>query len=117
MKQVTSCRGVSLVELLVAQVLVMMTVLALSGVLIAAHRYARQSANWLHAITLMVDAQETIRAGHVLDPLPAEETHKREVSITPDPTEARLRRVEVNISWNDGRPHSWSIVGFMPSVE
>ena len=117
MKRVGSCQGFSLIELLVAQVLVMLTVLAVSGALIAAQRYARGSANWMRAIALMVDAQETIRAGHGLEPLSEGDTHQRVVVAGVEPNQPRLRRAEVTITWNDGRPHSWSISNVMPSTE
>jgi hypothetical protein len=117
MKRVDSCQGFSLIELLVAQVLVMLTVLSVSGALIAAQRYGRSSANWMRAIALMVDAQETIRAGHGLEPLPEGDTHQRVVVTAIESNQPPLRRAEVTISWNDGRPHTWSIINVVPNME
>lgn len=116
-KRLKSCRGFSLVELLIALVVLTTASLTVATALIAANRHGLQTTNWLRAIVLMIDAQETVRAGHALDPQGEESHHQRRVVTTPDASDPRLRHVEITISWEDSMPHSWSLSTAMANVE
>lgn len=102
--------GFTLVEVLIAVVLLSVIALGLSSTLVSAQRARASSENWMRATQLAAQGMEQLRAGHALTPLDLPNGFSRSSSAAPWNGHARLDRLEVTVTWNDLELHSFQLV-------
>ena len=97
-------RGVTLIEVLVAVVLLSTMALALTQTLIASQRARAVSERWIQATQLAAEGLEQLRAGHALRPLRNAGDFERRGEVTAWHGHDGLLLLAVTVSWNDGAP-------------
>ena len=102
-------KGFSLVEVMVATVLLSAIALAVSQTLVGALRARAQSERWMQATQLATEGIEQLRAGHSLRTLAADVGFERTGSTMPWVGHPGVQRLEVTVSWNDGEPHTFQL--------
>jgi prepilin-type N-terminal cleavage/methylation domain-containing protein len=102
-------RGFTLIEVLMAVVLLSTMALALSRTLIASQRARAASERWMQATRLAAEGIEQLRAGQPVGPsrVPGDFDRRGEVTAWND--DDRLVRLAVTVSWNDGEPHDFQL--------
>ncbi|MFI5398844.1 MAG: prepilin-type N-terminal cleavage/methylation domain-containing protein [Candidatus Binatia bacterium] len=103
-------RGFTLVELLVALVLLSVAALGLTTTLISTHRALRAGEQWMEATQLAAEGIEQLRAGQIPAPAPSTGAFDRVAVMTPWDGHFGLQRLEVTVSWNDGERHTFQLV-------
>lgn len=102
--------GFSLVEVMVAVVLLSIMALGLSSTLVAAHRARADSERWMQATQLAAQGMEQLRAGHVLSAVEIPGAFTRSSSITPWSNHPGLYRLEVTVTWMDYPSRSFRLL-------
>lgn len=107
-----TCRtlaGFSLVEVMVATVLLSAVALAVTQTLVGALQMRARSERWMQATELATEGIEQLRAGHTLRPLPAGTAFERTGSVAAWSGHPGVQHLEVTVSWNDGEPHAFQL--------
>lgn len=102
--------GFTLIEVLIALLLLSTMALALTQTLIGTQHAQTVSAQWSHATQLAVEGIEQFRAGHTLTAVPADKGFERSGDVTPWDGHPGLYRLEVTVSWNDGEPRRLQLI-------
>jgi prepilin-type N-terminal cleavage/methylation domain-containing protein len=102
--------GFSLVEVMVAVVLLSIMALGLGSTLIAAQRARAHSEHWMQAIQLAAEGLEQLRAGHALAAVAIPGAFTRSSSITPWRNHPGLYRLEVTVTWEDSESRSFQLL-------
>ncbi len=102
MREPPAVSGFTLIELMVALVLLSVVSLDLATTLVSAHRGLVASNQWMRATQLAAEGLEQLRTGQVLEVGQADAEFRRSASESTWPGHASLRRLEVTVSWNDG---------------
>jgi prepilin-type N-terminal cleavage/methylation domain-containing protein len=103
-------QGFSLIEVLVALVVLSTLGLALTATLVHAQRTAASSARWLQATQLAAEGLEQLRAGQPLGPVRNNGNFTRSGSATAWNGHPGLYRLEVTVSWVDDTTHDVQLV-------
>jgi prepilin-type N-terminal cleavage/methylation domain-containing protein len=101
--------GFSLVEVMVATVLLSAVALAVTQILVRSMEVRAQSERSMQAIQLAVEGLEQLRAGHTLRSLPASAGFKRSANTAAWSVHPGVQRLEVTVSWDDGKSHSFRL--------
>ena len=101
--------GFSLVETMVATLLLSTIALAVSQTLVGTLQLRAQNERWMLATQLATEGIEQLRAGHTLHPVAASAGFERSGSVTPWNGHPGLQHLEVTVSWNDGQPHNFQL--------
>jgi prepilin-type N-terminal cleavage/methylation domain-containing protein len=99
--------GLTLVEVLIALVLLSVISLALGSTLVAAQRAQRVSEHWMQALQLAAGGVEELRAGRGLGRCPSQ--FRCSGQLTPVGAAMGLQRVEVTVEWDDDTAHSYQL--------
>jgi prepilin-type N-terminal cleavage/methylation domain-containing protein len=100
--------GFTLIEVLIAVVLLSTCGLALARTLVSAQQAQRTSEHWMTAVQLAAEGVEQLRQGRGIDPAPVGTGFERsgqEVSAGPE----QLCRLEVTVSWMDREPRRFRL--------
>ena len=97
-------RGFTLVEMLVAMLLLSTIALAVTTTLVSAQQARARSERWMQASQLATEGLERLRAGGAAVP-PAPAGYQRTASVALWNGHAGLYRLEVTVSWDDGSTH------------
>lgn len=101
--------GFTLIELMVALLLLSVAALALSTTLASTRRALTLSAKWMRAAQLAGEGIEQLRAGQVPDAGPTADGFSRAAAVAPWNGHAAVQRLEVIISWDDGGVHTFQL--------
>ncbi len=101
--------GFTLVEVLMATLLLSTVALGLTSTLVHAQRVRAASERWMLATQLAAEGIEQLRAGQALGPVLAA-GFERSGRTAPWSGHPGLQRLEVAVSWDDGQPHSFQLV-------
>ena len=101
--------GFTLLEVMVALVLLAEAALALATTLVSTHRALKLSREWMRAVQLASEGMEQLRAGQVPDAGPTADGFTRVAALAPWGGHATLQRVEVTVSWDDGGRHEFQL--------
>jgi prepilin-type N-terminal cleavage/methylation domain-containing protein len=101
--------GFSLVEVMVATLLLSAIALAVTQALVHALQVRARSERWMQATLLATEGIEQLRAGHALRSLPAGFGFERSGTIAAWSGHAGVQRLDVTVSWNDGTPHTFHL--------
>jgi len=93
--------GFSLVEVLVALVLLSFASLAVTSTLLTAQRSQRVAVRWGEAVQLAAEGVEQLRAGQALMSLPAGGRFRRRGRVVADAGRPGVATVEVEVAWED----------------
>jgi prepilin-type N-terminal cleavage/methylation domain-containing protein len=99
--------GFTLIEALVAVVLLSVIALALTSTLLGVQRAQRTSERWMQAVQLAADGIERLRSGRGVEA--AAPGFVRAGTIVPVDEAAGLYRLEVTVTWNDGEPRRYAL--------
>ncbi len=102
--------GFTLVELLVAVLLLSVVALGLSRTLASTGQALSRSRKWMQATQLAVEGMEQLRAGQAPAAPAGAGSFERSVATAPWNGHPGLRRLEVTVSWNDGDMHTFQLV-------
>ena len=102
--------GFTLVEVLVAVGLLAVIALALAQTLATSLRSAVASGRWMRATQLAAEDMERLRAGDAPGAIAAAGEFERQAAVVPWAGNARLLRLEVSVTWNDGEAHGIQLV-------
>jgi prepilin-type N-terminal cleavage/methylation domain-containing protein len=106
-------RGFTLIEVLMAVVLLSTMALALTRTLIASQRARAVSERWMQATQLAAEGIEQLRAGQPVGPIRILGDFDRRGEVTPWMGNDRLVRLAVTVSWNDGEAHDFQLTTLM----
>jgi len=98
--------GFSLVEVMVATLLLSAIALAVTQTLVHALQVRARSERWMQATQLATEGIEQLRAGHSLRALPPGSGFDRSGTTAAWSGHPGLQRIDVSVSWNDGAPHT-----------
>lgn len=101
--------GFSLIEVLVATLLLSTVALALTRTLTGAQRGRAISEQWLLATQLAAEGIEQLRAGGRLEDVPLDRAIERVGASVPWAGHPGLRRIEVTVSWDDGERYTFQL--------
>lgn len=107
------CGGFTLVEVMVAVLLLSMIALALSTTLVSAQRARAVSERWMHAVQLATAGMERLRAGQALAPDAPGSGFECSSVVTPWAGHPRILRVEVMVRWSDGGPRLFRLTSLV----
>ncbi len=110
MKAVQARRAFTLVEVMMALLLLSSMALAVTATLVAAHRARVVSQHWMQATELAAEGIEQLRAGHTLGPVRNGDQFERTGSAMAWSAHPGLYRIEVAVTWNDGEPRRMQLV-------
>ena len=105
MQQRGAPAGFSLVEMMVATLLLSAIALAVTETLVSAARARARNERWMQATQLATEGIEQLLAGHPLRPLPERSTFERRSTVSPWNGHSGVQRLEVSVSWDDGEAH------------
>ena len=103
-------RGFTLIELMVALVLLAAAGLGLSTTLASTRNALSLSERQMQAVQLAAEGMEQLHAGHALGPIRVPGDFERAVLVTPWGDHPGLQRVQVTVSWNDGEGHTLNLM-------
>jgi prepilin-type N-terminal cleavage/methylation domain-containing protein len=109
MRAVRTPPGFSLVEVMVATLLLSTIALAVTQTLVNALQVRTRSERRLRAVQLATEGIEQLRAGHSLRSLPAGSGFTRSGATTAWSGHPGVQRLDVTVSWNDGEPHTFQL--------
>jgi prepilin-type N-terminal cleavage/methylation domain-containing protein len=101
--------GFSLVEVMVATLLVSAIALAVTQTLVNALQVRARSERWMQATQLATEGIEQLRAGHSLRSLPAGSAFERSGTAVAWAGRPGVQRLDVTVSWNDGEPRTFQL--------
>ena len=104
MARLTSQSAFTLVEVVVAILLLSAIALALTNTLVSAQHARSVSERWLQATQLAAEGIEQLRAGNSVGPVSVDSGFARSGSASPWAGHSGVYRLDVRVSWNDGRP-------------
>ncbi len=120
-------KGLSLLEILMALVVVFLALMGFAGFSVVAHTGLASSEKMTRAVTLGQDALEDVRLKGIPRGITAEwehvedygsiggaVQHQRTLMIKPHPTIAGFYRVSVEVEWDKGK-HAMTLVTSMTS--
>jgi prepilin-type N-terminal cleavage/methylation domain-containing protein len=110
MRQPSLAGGFTLVEVMVALLLLSVAALGLSSTLVSTRKALARSGKRMRAAQLAADGMEQLRAGQVPGPPDGGGEFERSTATTPWNGHPGLQRVEVTVSWNDGELHALQLV-------
>jgi len=102
--------GFTLVELLVALLVLSVAALGLSSTLASTGRALSLSRKWMQATQLATEGMEQLLAGQVPAPTGGAGGFERSVATASWNGHPGLQQVEVTVSWNDGEAHTFRLV-------
>jgi prepilin-type N-terminal cleavage/methylation domain-containing protein len=102
-------RGFTLIEVLVAVLLLSTMALTLSRTLIASQRARATSERWTQAAQLAAEGVEQLRTGQALGPVRIPGDFGRRAAVTAWNGHDRLVQLVVTVSWNDGSAHDFQL--------
>jgi prepilin-type N-terminal cleavage/methylation domain-containing protein len=94
--------GFTLIEVLVAVLLLSMMALSLTRTLMVSQRARATSERWTQAAQLAAEGIEQLRAGHPLGPIRVPGEFSRRAEVAAWNGHAGLVRLVVTVSWHDG---------------
>ena len=103
-------RGFTLVEVMVAVLLLSVIALGVTTTLVSAQRARGVSEQSMHATQLALEGLEQLRAGQGLDNSRMPLGFDRSGTVVPWESHPGLYRLEVSVSWSDGVAHSFQLV-------
>ena len=103
-------RAFTLVEIMIALVLLSSIALGVTTTLVAAQRARAVSEQWMQATELAVEGIEQLRAGHSLGPIRVGGRFERAGSIVAWNGHSGVYRIDVTVAWNDGEPRHLRLV-------
>lgn len=106
--------GLTLIEVLVALLLLSTAALGLTSALVAAQRAQRSSARWVRAADLAADGVEQLRAGLPLAPVTGDGGFERTGRVVPDAGRPGVAQVEVTVHWYDGGARTYRVATVAP---
>ena len=109
MSRFKSAAGFSLVEMMVATLLLSSVALAVTQTLISSLQARARSEQWMHATELAAEGIEQLRAAQALSPLAPSAGFERSGSVVTWNGHAGVQRIEVTISWNDGERRTYQL--------
>ncbi len=109
MPWVKSEPGFSLVEAIVATLLLSTIALAVTQTLTSALQARTRNEQWMHATELAAAGMEQLRAGHTLSPLAAGTGFERSATVAEWDGHVGVQRIEVTVSWNDGERRTFRL--------
>ena len=101
--------GFSLVEVMVATLLLSAVALALTQTLVNALQMRARSERWMQAIFLAAEGMEQLRAGSPPLPVAPNSGFERSGTASPWGNHPGVQRLEVTVSWNDGDPQTFQL--------
>jgi prepilin-type N-terminal cleavage/methylation domain-containing protein len=101
--------GFSLIEVMVATLLLSVVALALTQTLVGALHMCARNERWMLATQLAAEGIEQLRAGHVLGPVEPSTGFERTGTTAPWSGHLGVVRLDVSVTWNDGEPHSFQL--------
>ena len=101
--------GFSLVEVMVATLLLSAVALAVTQTLVTALQQRAQSERWMQATQLAVEGLEQLRAGQALRPLASGSGFERAGTAAAWGGHPGVQQLEVTVSWDDGEPHNFQL--------
>jgi prepilin-type N-terminal cleavage/methylation domain-containing protein len=101
--------GFTLIEVLMAVLLLSLMALTLTQTLIASQRACAVSERWAQAAQLAAEGIEQLRAGHTPGPARVPGGFDRRAEVTPWNGHHGLFRLVVTVSWNDGAAHDFQL--------
>lgn len=107
---IRASHGFTLIELMIAVVLLSTAALALGRTLVITRQALAVSGKWACAAQLAAEAMEQVRAGQAPGPVHEAAEFARTVAVTSWSGHAGLQRIEVTVTWNDGESHSFGLV-------
>lgn len=102
-------QGFTLIEVLMAVLLLSTIALALTRTLISSQRARAASERWLQATQLAAEGIEQLRTGQPLGPIHIPGDFDRAAQVTPWSGHDGLVRLDVTVSWDDGEPHRFQL--------
>lgn len=102
-------RGFTLIEVLVAVLLLSSMALTVTQTLIVSERARATSERWTHAAQLAAEGIEQLRAGQPLAPIRIPGDFERHAEVTSWAAHASLVELVVTVSWNDGARHEFHL--------
>jgi prepilin-type N-terminal cleavage/methylation domain-containing protein len=109
MPRAASETGFSLVEVMMATLLLSSVALALTQTLVSALQTRARNEQWMWATELATEGIEQLRAGHALLPLAASTGFERSATVMEWNGHPGVQRVEVTVAWNDGQPRRFQL--------
>lgn len=101
--------GFTLIEVLVAVLLLSMMALALSRTLIASQRARTSSERWTQAAQLAAEGIEQLRTGEAVGPVGIPGDFGRRAEVAAWNGHDNLVQLTVTVSWNDGTAHDFQL--------
>ena len=101
--------GFSLVEVMVATLLLSAIALAVTQTLVNALQVRARSERWMQAMQLATEGIEQLRAGHSLRSLPAGSGFERTSTTVAWGGRPGVQRLDVTIAWNDGERRTFQL--------
>jgi prepilin-type N-terminal cleavage/methylation domain-containing protein len=101
--------GFTLIEVLVAVLLLSTMALTLSQTLIASQRARATSERWTHAAQLAAEGIEQLRTGQAPGPVRIPGDFGRHAEVAAWNGHAKLVQLTVTVSWNDGTAHDFQL--------
>jgi prepilin-type N-terminal cleavage/methylation domain-containing protein len=101
--------GFTLVEVLIAMVLLSTCALGLARGLVGAQRAQETSDRWMTAVLLAGEGIEQLRAGQTVAAAPPASGFQRSGTVAPG-APVGLDRLEVTVTWVDPAPRRFQIV-------
>jgi prepilin-type N-terminal cleavage/methylation domain-containing protein len=108
--------GFALIEVLIAMLIASMMAVGLTQTLAWAQTARRTGELWMQATQLASEQMERARAGGCLGSAEVLGDFKRSCIAAKVDGYAALRRVTVDVSWNDRAPRRFSLTALLPAM-
>ncbi|HUI28546.1 MAG TPA: prepilin-type N-terminal cleavage/methylation domain-containing protein [Candidatus Kryptonia bacterium] len=107
-------RGYSLMECMVAVVLIGVIATAVAQTIVTTQRGRQLSENWMRATELAAQRIEAVRARPAPDDQPTNGIFLRDTALAPIADHPGLARLDVTVTWADPQPHSLTLSTMVP---